>query len=152
MRLATVTLALVLLVTGCGGNKKSAHAKYVERADATCTSYGQALHQIPQPPDPTSAVQVAPYLQRFVPLLARENAALRAIAPPSEDAAKVQRFLQAQDAQAFWAERARVAAARENQARMQASLSQWQLAVTAAAQVGNELGFKACTGTSSATR
>jgi hypothetical protein len=149
VRVASVTFALVLLLAGCGGKKKSEHAKFIEQADAVCAKWGQALRQIPQPPDPTAPVQVAPYLQRLVPLLSRQNAELGRLQPPESDAARMRLFLSAQAAQAAFAARARGAAARGNKARMQLELQRWQAAIIQGAQVGNALGFRVCTGTSS---
>jgi hypothetical protein len=145
-----VTLTLLLLLAGCGGKKQSEHAKFVERADTVCAKWGQALQQIPQPLDPTAPPQVVPYLQRFVPLLRKQNAELARLTPPANDAATMRLFLAAQAAQAEFAARARLAASRGNQNRMQLELGRWQGAIAQGAQAGNELGFKVCTGTASA--
>jgi hypothetical protein len=149
---AVAILALILVAgAGCGGGKKrSEHARFVEQADTVCGKWGQALRQIPQPPDPTAPVQVAPYLQRFVPLLRKQNAELGSLKPPAKDARNMDLFLQAQGAQASLAARAGAAAARGNQKRMQLELSRWQAAIGQGAQIGNALGFKVCTGTASA--
>ena len=150
VRAASLALAFLTLVTACGGKKKSQHAKFVEQADAVCSKWGQALQQIPQPPDPTAPPQVAPYLQRFVPLLRKQNAELGRLTPPTKDSATMRLFLAAQRAQAEFAARAQQAAAQGDQNRMQLELRRWQAAIAQGAQAGNELGFKVCTGTASA--
>jgi hypothetical protein len=149
MRTGLLLIVALLVTPGCGAKKKSEHAKFVEQADAVCAKWGQALRQIPQPPDPTAPVQVAPYLQRLVPLMRRQNAELARIRPPAKDASNMQLFISTQEAQVFFAGRARAEAARGNKSRMQFELRRWQAAIAQAAQVGNEFGFKVCTGTSS---
>ena len=134
------------LLAGCGDKSKSEHKKFVDRADAICQAYGQAFRQIPQPPDPTAPVQVAPYLQRFVPLLKAENDRLGRLVPPAKDESNMRLFLAVQGAQATFAERARAAAARGKQAQMQSELARWQATIGQANQVGRRLGFSVCAG------
>ena len=102
--------ALLLVLTGCGGDEPSAapssaapssaapssapagdaplsKADYVTAAEAVCTKAGTDGEAVPQPADPAG---FAPYLQKTLDIAAGAVADLQALRPPAADAADLE--------------------------------------------------------------
>jgi hypothetical protein len=89
VRLAVV----VLLVSGCGsssGSGRLSHTDLVKRADAICAEAHQAQQAVPAP---KTLADVAPVLDRELPIVRAELRKLAALQPAQEDEAAFKALL-----------------------------------------------------------
>jgi hypothetical protein len=89
--------AVIVLVFTSGSQAAPTRAEYFARVARICTVYGPKLDRIAPPPDVSIPGEVAAPLRRVIPLLAAENAEVRALRPPRELAAKVEHWLALKD-------------------------------------------------------
>jgi hypothetical protein len=68
-------------------------AEYFARVARICATYGPKLDRISPPPDVAIPGEVVTPLKRVLPLLKAETTEVRALQPPRDLAAKVQRWL-----------------------------------------------------------
>jgi hypothetical protein len=93
---AAVAIVLVILL-GDGGEAKLTRAEYIARVDAVCRDYNRRLARIPAPVAVGNPDAVARSIERALPLVEERAARAKAIAPPPELAAQMQRVFSLSD-------------------------------------------------------
>src|SRR6478609_7516613 len=88
---ALASLMLLALVAGCGEGGLS-HSDYVKRADAICAAYADATKPNVRP---RSYTEIVAYVRKTLPLYEAALLKLKALRPPSSDAATAHRWLAA---------------------------------------------------------
>jgi len=83
------------IVLGFSGNSDAAptRAEYFARVAKICAVYGPRLDRIAPPTDVTIPGEVATPLRRVIPLIRAETSEVRALRPPTELAARIDRWL-----------------------------------------------------------
>jgi hypothetical protein len=95
-----VALAAALLA-GCDFGSDSGQAEFIRDADAICARYERQISLIPQPQ--TFLRDFAVYMRRIVPIAREQNAELRRLEAPEDEAADFRRMLALLDQQlALW--------------------------------------------------
>ncbi|MDX6487273.1 MAG: hypothetical protein QOF43_2426 [Gaiellaceae bacterium] len=133
-------MTLVLAATGCGGGKLS-HSDYVKRADAVCKAYAGATKPLTHP---RSYADVIAYVKQTLPLYEAALRKLRALEPPSNDAAAVRTWLAADRRVAGAIRALGVAAQRRDFPAVSAAASRAQLAGSASRRSAASLGMQVC--------
>ena len=92
---AVAAAGAVAVVLGFSGNSDAAptSAQYFARVARICDVYGPRLDRIAPPSDVTIPGEVVTPLRRVIPLLRAETAEVRALRPPKELAAAIERWL-----------------------------------------------------------
>jgi hypothetical protein len=91
-------LAIVLMVfLRNDGEAKLTRAEYIARVEAVCRDYNRRLARIPAPIAVGNPQAVAESIGRALPLVEERAAAAKAIAPPPELAARVERVFSLSD-------------------------------------------------------
>jgi hypothetical protein len=95
---AAAALAIVLIVLlRNGGEETLTRAEYIARVEAVCRDYNRRLARIPAPIAVGNPQAVAESIGRALPLVEERAAAAKAIAPPPELAARVERVFSLSD-------------------------------------------------------
>jgi hypothetical protein len=90
VRRGFVVLLCALLLAACGNGNRLSRKEYARRADTICARYDRAA------PAPETAVTTAGFTRlanRILPLLDRELAELRRLAPPKDEQQRATRWL-----------------------------------------------------------
>jgi|SRR5919204_2364427 hypothetical protein len=90
-RTRAAVLAAVVLLAGCGGSSRLSHEAFVERANAICRTYDDAVKRLRRP---QTATEVAPYTERVLPLYRRAVGELAKLRPPARDESTLRALLQ----------------------------------------------------------
>jgi uncharacterized lipoprotein len=85
VRRATLLVAAVALVAGCGGGKS-----YTAKADAICKKYAKQTSALGQP---TNVAELAAVADKTLPILDRAAKELAALQPPPDKRAPAERWL-----------------------------------------------------------
>lgn len=91
IRLVAGSVAVVVLVSGCGSSRLS-HDAFGKRANEICTAYDSAVKKLRTP---RTLTQVERYANRVLPIYRRALAALAQLRPPQSDAPAVRSWLRA---------------------------------------------------------
>jgi hypothetical protein len=135
--------AMVVLVFSSGSQAAPTKAEYFARVARICAAYGPRLDRIAPPPDVTIPGEVASPLRRVIPLLAAENAEVRALRPPRELAAKVEHWLALKDKVLATLRQTLRAAEVPNISGTAFDYLRFLSQAQAAAKAGSEIGFPA---------
>jgi hypothetical protein len=158
-----IATAVTISVSSCGGgggdgDKGSADgsrdgdraalskAEYLQRANAVCADANKK--QVALGEFPSSAAETVSWLDRSLSILASAEADLKALTPPSADAATITGYFKLLDDAVAKAKRAREAAARNDEGAFSAAWGDAESASAKANQAANEYGLNVC-GTSS---
>lgn len=88
-----VATVLTLELGGSTGRRELTPSAYLARVAAVCDRYGRQLDRIAPPSDIAAYGEVASSVGRALPVLRQQTAAIRAIRPPAELRARVERFM-----------------------------------------------------------
>ena len=132
----------VVLAFRQGGSDRVTRTAYLRRVDAICTAYGRRLDRVPPPLDPASPGAVYESIGLALPLLRAQAAEIRALRPPRDLEADVDRFFVLTERSLREIARARGQAGRRELFPMVQSLSAFERSRDAAKRVGRTIGFK----------
>jgi len=141
--------AVLLLVFSSGSEAAPTKAEYFARVARICAVYGPKLDRIAPPPKVTIPGEVASPLRRVIPLLAAENAEVRALRPPPELAAQVGHWLALKDRVLTTLRQTLRAAETPNISGTAVDYLRFLRQAQAAAKAGSEIDFPAVCSSSS---
>jgi hypothetical protein len=124
------------------GHAQPTRDDYLRRANGICTEYGKRLDRITPPLDLASPGSVYESIGLALPVLREQAEKMRALPPPAELRAAVDRFLAHTDRSLEHLRRARANAGRRALFPMAQSLTAFEEARDAAKRVGRSIGFK----------
>jgi hypothetical protein len=136
-----VALAAALL-SGCDFGSDSGKAEFVRDADAICARYERQISLIPQPQ--TFLRDFAVYMRRVVPIAREQNAELRRLEAPEDDAADFRRMLALLDQQLDLWQTAGEAAYAGNDGAAQETFARSAGPGDEAQRIASEIGFFSC--------
>ncbi len=90
-----VVAALVGLALGGRGGHELSKQEYAKRVTTICRPYAQRLARVPEPPSVTAYGDVVESLNRVLPILRRQAAAMQDVEPPDELRPRVERLFAA---------------------------------------------------------
>ena len=142
---------LALLVAGAvtatlvfvhpGEAKRPTRAQYLAHVSAVCEVYGRKLDRIPPPIDIASPGNVLASVKPALAILREQEARIRAIEPPRELRARVDRFFELTDRSLAALAAVRRAAAHTDVAGIGIGLQRFGVATTAAKAAAREIGY-----------
>jgi hypothetical protein len=140
--LLALVAASALTATGCGGGDKGlSKEEYIARADKICTSAATRIRALgtPQSPD-----QFPAFAAKTEPIVRDGLRRLRALAPPSEIAGHVNRFLADVEKAAALVHRAGVAGKTRDIAELQRIGDEAPTVLADTAREAKAIGYKQC--------
>jgi hypothetical protein len=146
---AGAAAAAIVLFVSSSSQAAPTKAEYFARVARICAAYGPKLDRIAPPPDVTIPGEVASPLRRVIPLLDAENAEVRALRPPKELAAKVERWLALKDKVVATLRKTLRAAETPDISGTAVEYLRFLTQAQAAAKAGGEIGFPAVCSSSS---
>ncbi len=138
---AGIAAGIVLAFKGTD-NSRLSRAAYLRRANAICASYGKRLDKVPPPLDPASPGAVYESIGLALPLLRKQSAEIRALAPPRALQQDVARFFTLTDRSLDHLQEARRHAGLRELFPMVQSLSAFGRARDNAKRASRRIGFK----------
>jgi hypothetical protein len=141
-RQAVAAAAAALLLAGCQFGSDEGGAEFIKQADSICVQYEQQIALIPQPR--TLLRDFAVYMRRTVPIARQQNAELRRLEPPEDDADEFRRMLDLLDEQLRIAAQAGELAYQGNDQAAQAALQESLVPAGEASRLAEEIGFFSC--------
>lgn len=134
-----VTATLVFALPGEA--KGPTRAQYLARVGAVCEVYGRKLDRIPPPVDIASPGNVLASVRPALAILREQEARIRAIEPPRELRARVDRFFDLTDRSIAALAAVRRAAAHTDVAGIGVGLQRFGAATNAAKAAAREIGY-----------
>lgn len=140
---------MAALIAGCGGHTAT-KSDIVARANAICFNAQQALRELAPPTGGAGDLAgMSMYLNRLVPIVAREARQLRALPRPPQQRATLNRFIAAVSESVTHYRAAARAAAAQNSAGLVQALA--RLRTDDAVAAARSYGLTQCTGRATAT-
>jgi len=125
-----------------GDESRLTRTAYLRRVNAICEAYGKRFDRIPPPLDPASPGAVYESIGLALPLLREQSAKVRALPPPRDLTAQVDRFFALTDQSLRHLGRARRHAGLRELFPMVQALSAFEESRDAAKRVMRSVGFK----------
>jgi hypothetical protein len=142
VRAAAILVLAILVLSGCQFGGDSGKAEFIRQADAICARHEAEISRIPQPR--TFLRDFAVYMRRVVPIAREQNADLRRLEAPEDQAADFQRMLTLLDEQLrIWEEAGEAAFAGDDR-QAQATFGQSSGPGDEAQRIAGEIGFFSC--------
>ena len=142
-RAALVSVAVLALLAGCGGNDED--DAFTEDANAVCRRYSQDIRALAAP---QSFEQLIRYVDELTRLSGERVDELRALAPPEDAAGDFDRFVQQLARTQTLLGGLRRATALGQTAEVRAVLDQAKKSDAAAGEIASDLGLDRCAGSS----